>query len=50
LPTANASMTEWDHGESGWRLLRYNDVAHLGGPSLAEGDGPHRTRREAQQA
>ena len=50
LPTAYTSMTEWEHDPSGWRLVRYNDVAHLGGPSLAERDRPHRARREAQQA
>ena len=50
LPTSYTSMTEWEHDGSGWRLLRYNDVAHLGGPSLAQRDGAHRARPEAQQA
>ncbi len=50
LPTAYTSLTEWEHDTSGWRLLRYNDVAHLGGPSLAQSAGPHRARRGAQQA
>jgi probable phosphoglycerate mutase len=50
LPTAYTSMTEWEHDGSGWQLVRYNDVAHLGGPSLAQRDGAHRARREAQQA
>ncbi len=50
LPTAYTSLTEWEHDGSGWKLLRYNDVAHLGGPSLAQRDSLHRPRREAQQA
>jgi probable phosphoglycerate mutase len=50
LPTAYTSMTEWEHDGSRWRLLRYNDVAHLGGPVLAQNDAPHRPVREAQQA
>jgi broad specificity phosphatase PhoE len=29
LRTAHASLTEWEHSELGWRLLRYND-AHTG--------------------
>ncbi len=32
LPTANTSLTEWQLGSSGWRLVRYNDAAHLVGP------------------
>jgi 2,3-bisphosphoglycerate-dependent phosphoglycerate mutase len=50
LPTAYTSMTEWERGASGWRLVRYNDVAHLGGPYVAQMTGPHRARRRAQQA
>jgi len=50
LPTAYTSMTEWELDESHSRLLRYNDVAHLGGPSMAQSDGPHRALRQAQQA
>jgi probable phosphoglycerate mutase len=29
LRTAHTSLTEWEHGPDGWRLLRYNDAAHL---------------------
>ena len=35
LATTNSSVTEWSHGEhpwapaGGWRLLRFNDAAHL---------------------
>ncbi|MGO9344692.1 MAG: histidine phosphatase family protein [Acidimicrobiales bacterium] len=50
LPTAYTSMTEWELDASRWRLLRYNDVAHLGGPTMAQSDGPHRAIRQAQQA
>jgi probable phosphoglycerate mutase len=50
LPTAYTSITEWELDASRWRLLRYNDVAHLGGPSKAQTDGPHRALRQAQQA
>jgi probable phosphoglycerate mutase len=25
----NSSITEWRHNEHGWRLVRYNDAAHL---------------------
>ena len=50
LPTAYTSLTEWEHAASGWRLVRYNDVAHLGGPHLAQSDGAHRARLRAQQA
>jgi probable phosphoglycerate mutase len=31
LRTTHASLTEWEHDEDGWRLLRYNDAAHLAG-------------------
>lgn len=27
--TANTSITEWHHADHEWRLVRYNDVAHL---------------------
>ena len=27
--TANCSLTEWHHDDSGWRLTRYNDAAHV---------------------
>ena len=26
LRTAHASLTEWEHSDEGWRLLRYNDA------------------------
>lgn len=29
LPTEHTSLTEWELGEGGWRLMRYNDAAHL---------------------
>jgi probable phosphoglycerate mutase len=29
LPTEHTSLTEWELGDSGWRLVRYNDAAHL---------------------
>lgn len=29
LDPAFASITEWSHGSGGWRLVRYNDAAHL---------------------
>jgi 2,3-bisphosphoglycerate-dependent phosphoglycerate mutase len=52
LPTAYTSLTEWEIDESGWRLVRYNDVAHLGGPHVAQMNGPHTFSRRAgdQQA
>lgn len=31
LGAANASLTEWEHRSGSWRLLRYNDTAHLTG-------------------
>jgi broad specificity phosphatase PhoE len=31
LRTAHTSLTEWEHTGDGWRLLRYNDAAHLAG-------------------
>lgn len=30
LRTENASLTEWERGEDGFRLVRYNDTSHLG--------------------
>ena len=30
LPTEHTSLTEWEWGEGHWRLVRYNDAAHLG--------------------
>jgi probable phosphoglycerate mutase len=50
LPTAYTSITEWELEASRWRLLRYNDVAHLGGPSKAQSAGPHTALRQVQQA
>jgi probable phosphoglycerate mutase len=29
LPTEHTSLTEWEMTETGWRLMRYNDAAHL---------------------
>jgi probable phosphoglycerate mutase len=29
LPTQHTSLTEWELGPLGWRLMRYNDAAHL---------------------
>jgi probable phosphoglycerate mutase len=29
LPTEHASLTEWEMTGDGWRLVRYNDAAHL---------------------
>lgn len=29
LRTKHTSLTEWERGDEGWRLLRYNDAAHL---------------------
>jgi probable phosphoglycerate mutase len=31
LRTSHTSLTEWEVGIDGWRLLRYNDAAHLAG-------------------
>jgi probable phosphoglycerate mutase len=31
LHTTHASITEWEWSQRGWRLLRYNDAAHLAG-------------------
>ena len=31
--TANTSLTEWRFTEDEWRLVRYNDAAHLLAPS-----------------
>jgi hypothetical protein len=31
LHPGNTSITEWHHTGSRWRLVRYNDVAHLAG-------------------
>jgi hypothetical protein len=27
--TVNTSLTEWRHADGRWRLVRYNDAAHL---------------------
>jgi len=29
LRTQHTSLTEWEYSDEGWRLLRYNDAAHL---------------------
>jgi probable phosphoglycerate mutase len=47
LPTSYTSITEWDLGSDGWSLMRYNDVAHLGGPYEAQRTGPHRPLQQA---
>jgi len=31
LRTEHTALTEWEWSEDGWRLLRYNDAAHLAG-------------------
>jgi 2,3-bisphosphoglycerate-dependent phosphoglycerate mutase len=33
LRTEHTSLTEWERGPDGWRLLRYNDAAHLALPA-----------------
>ncbi len=33
LRTIHTSLTEWERSEDAWRLLRYNDAAHLAGRS-----------------
>ncbi len=35
LPTRHTSLTEWEHEHGRWRLMRYNDAAHLGPPGAA---------------
>jgi 2,3-bisphosphoglycerate-dependent phosphoglycerate mutase len=47
LPTSYTSMTEWELDSNRWRLMRYNDVAHLGGPYEAQRSGPHRPLQQA---
>jgi probable phosphoglycerate mutase len=37
LEPTNTSLTEWEHRAGRWRLVRYNDHAHLGGWSAAGG-------------
>jgi broad specificity phosphatase PhoE len=39
LHPTNASITEWRHTGSRWRLVRYNDSAHLAGLTTAPGAG-----------
>ena len=46
---AYTSITEWEMESGNWRLVRYNDVAHLGGPFEAEKDGPHTIRARAEE-
>jgi 2,3-bisphosphoglycerate-dependent phosphoglycerate mutase len=36
LHPEHASMTEWAHTGARWRLVRYNDAAHLVGPEMAD--------------
>lgn len=35
LRTEHTSLTEWEHGKEGFRLLRYNDSCHLSGLKLS---------------
>jgi probable phosphoglycerate mutase len=49
LPTAYTSLTEWEKDDQGWTLVRYNDVAHLGGPYEAQRNGRHRAYRGAER-
>jgi probable phosphoglycerate mutase len=49
LATAYTSMTEWEKDDGGWRLVRYNDVAHLGGPHEAERNGRHTAYRRSER-
>jgi probable phosphoglycerate mutase len=34
LPTEHTSLTEWELDARGWRLVRYNDAAHLRPPRI----------------
>ena len=34
LPTEHTSLTEWERDARGWRLVRYNDAAHLRPPAI----------------
>jgi probable phosphoglycerate mutase len=36
LRTAHTSLTEWERAGDGWRLLRYNDAAHLAGVGVGQ--------------
>jgi probable phosphoglycerate mutase len=40
LHVENTSITEWWHTGRIWRLVRYNDAAHLAEPALAEHRSP----------
>jgi len=37
LRTEHTAITEWECSDEGWRLLRYNDAAHLAGPADRSG-------------
>jgi 2,3-bisphosphoglycerate-dependent phosphoglycerate mutase len=50
LPTAYTSMTEWSFDGSDWGLVRYNDIAQLGGPYESMRDGSHVPRRANPRA
>jgi probable phosphoglycerate mutase len=50
LPTAYSSITEWEHDDRGWQLVRYNDVAHLGGPHEAMRNGAHTIRIDPEES
>lgn len=45
LPTAYTSMTEWVFDQSMWGLVRYNDIAQLGGPYESMKNGSHLPKR-----
>ncbi len=49
VPTAYTSLTEWEREGDGWTLVRYNDVAHLGGPHEAQRNGRHRAYRRSER-
>jgi 2,3-bisphosphoglycerate-dependent phosphoglycerate mutase len=49
LPTAYTSLTEWEKDDQDWTLVRYNDVAHLGGPDEAQRNGRHRAYRRSER-
>lgn len=50
LPTRHTSLTEWERCGDRWRLVRYNDAAHLTGLVAVDGAGPRRTEVDTQQA
>ena len=50
LRTSHTSLTEWEVADDGWRLLRYNDAAHLAGAGSAPPGGVVSVRSEGQHA